>query len=159
MGSKKSQLIKKMKEEFLELDFDGDGSISIDEIKSVLHSLRIKLKLTEGDIQELIHEIDKDGNVYVDLKEYTKYMRRKGTHLNSNILYRALFKLSLIRKEFDKFDIDGSGYITKDELLYVVNSRKGAKISPEEAENLFENTDLNKDGKIDYEEFVILMTQ
>ena len=51
-----------MKQEFLELDFDGDGSVSTKEIEKVLHSLRIKLKLNEGDIRKLLQEIDKDGN-------------------------------------------------------------------------------------------------
>lgn len=160
MTSEKSRKIKKMKKEFLELDFDGDGSISTKELERVLHSLRIKLKFTESDIQTLLHEIDKDGNGSVDVREYYKYMRGKiDTPLHSNNLYRALFQLSKIRKEFQEFDEDGSGFITVNELLHVVNSRTGHQFTDEEADHLFQDTDLNNDGKIDYEEFVILMTQ
>ena len=160
MPSEKSKKIKKMKDEFLELDFDGDGSISINELERVVHSLRIKLKLKESDIREFLQEIDRDGNGNVDLKEYFKYMKGKiGTPLHSNLLYRILFQLSLIRKDFHKFDIDGSGYITKNELLKVVNLRTNCQLSEEEIDHVFEDTDLNHDGKIDYEEFVILMTK
>ena len=160
MPSEKSKKIKRMKEEFLELDFDGNGLISINELERVVHSLRIKLKLTECEIREFLHEIDRDGDGNIDLKEYFKYMRGNiGTPLHSNLLYRVLFQLSLIRKDFHKFDVDGSGFITKDELLEVVNLRTNCQLSEEEIDHVFEDTDLNNDGKIDYEEFVILMTK
>ena len=158
--NKKRRMISKMKKEFLELDFDGDGSVSTHELESVLFSLRIKLKLNEGDIKRLIKDIDKDGNGNVDLKEYRKYMKGNlATPLHMNILYRALFQLSQIRKEFRKFDIDESGYITKDELLQVVMSRTGTQLSDDELEDIFKDSDLNSDGKIDYEEFVVMMTK
>ena len=144
----------------MELDFDGDGTVSTHELERVLYSLRIKLKLNEGDIKRLIKEIDKDGNGNVDLKEYRKYMNgNTATPLHLNLLYRALFQLSLIRKEFQKFDIDDSGYITKNELLQVVMSRTGAHFSDDELDDIFNESDLNSDGKIDYEEFVVLMTK
>ena len=160
MPSEKAKKIKRMKEEFLELDFDGNGLISINELERVVHSLRIKLKLTECEIREFLHEIDRDGDGNIDLKEYFKYMRGNiGTPLHSNLLYRVLFQLSLIRKDFHKFDVDGSGFITKDELLEVVNLRTNCQLSEEEIDHVFEDTDLNNDGKIDYEEFVILITK
>ena len=73
-----------MKREFLELDFDGDGTISIDEIERVLHTLRIKLKINELDIQHLLHDIDKDKNGSVDLKEYYRYMKGRDGTIHSN---------------------------------------------------------------------------
>ena len=112
------------------------------------------------DIQHLLHDIDKDKNGSVDLKEYYRYMKgRNGTIVKTNLLYRALFQLSLIRKEFHRFDVDGSGYITRDEVLEVLSERTGAQISEEEAAYIFQDADQNQDGKIDYEEFVILMTK
>ena len=149
-----------MKKEFLELDFDGDGTISTKELETALYSLRIKLKLTESDIHHTLQEIDKDGNGTIDLNEYYKYMRgNTGTHIRSKIIYRALFQLSLVRKEFQIYDLDGSGYITKDELLQVIHLRTGDHISDQEGQHLFEDIDLNKDGKINYEEFVFFMTK
>ena len=159
MRGEKERLIDKMKKEFLELDFDGDGTISTDEIERVLHTLRIKLRINESDIQHLLNDIDKDKNGSVDVKEYYQYMKGKGgTILKTNLLYRALFQLSLIRKEFHRFDVDGSGFITRDEVLQVISARTGTKISEDEAEHIFQDADQNHDGKIDYEEFVILMT-
>ena len=158
--AKNERLIEKMKKEFLELDFDGDGTISTEEIERVLHTMRIKLKINELDIKHLLQDIDKDKNGSVDLKEYYRYMKgRNGTIMKTNLLYRALFQLSLIRKEFQRFDVDGSGYITRDEVLEVLSDRMGAQISDDEATLIFQDADQNQDGKIDYEEFVILMTK
>ena len=157
---KNERLIEKMKKEFLELDFDGDGTISTEEIERVLHTMRIKLKINELDIKHLLQDIDKDKNGSVDLKEYYRYMKGKnGTIMKTNLLYRALFQLSLIRKEFQRFDVDGSGYITRDEVLEVLSVRTGTQISDDEATLIFQDADQNQDGKIDYEEFVILMTK
>ena len=158
--AKNERLIEKMKKEFLELDFDGDGTISTEEIERVLHTMRIKLKINELDIKHLLKDIDKDKDGSVDLKEYYRYMKGKnGTIMKTNLLYRALFQLSLIRKEFQRFDVDGSGYITRDEVLEVLSARTGAQISDDDATLIFQDADQNQDGKIDYEEFVILMTK
>lgn len=52
-----------------------------------------------------------------------------------------------------KFDRDGNGYISPDELLYVV-CNSGEKLSREEAEELIGMFDKNDDGQLSWEEFV-----
>ena len=52
-----------------------------------------------------------------------------------------------------KFDRDGNGYISPDELLYVV-CNSGEKLSREEAEELISMFDKNADGQLSWEEFV-----
>ena len=54
---------------------------------------------------------------------------------------------------FRKFDRDGNGYISPDELLYVV-CNSGEKLSREEAEELISMFDKNADGQLSWEEFV-----
>lgn len=60
--------IEMLKQEFLQLDFDGDGVVSIQELEKVLHSLSGKLNIPECEIQRTLQEIDKDRNGTVDLK-------------------------------------------------------------------------------------------
>ena len=160
MSGEKSKAIKKMKKEFLELVFEGDGTVPIKELESVLCSLRVRLKLPEQDIKQALLEIDKDEDETTDLAEYYKYMKGNlGASLQSDVFYRALFQLSRIRKEFQKFDLDASGYITKSELLQVMHERTRKKFSDVDAQHIFQDSDLNKEGKINYEEFVVLMTK
>lgn len=51
------------------------------------------------------------------------------------------------------FDRDGNGYISVEELRYVVTSF-GERLTDEEAEELIAMFDKNKDGRLEYEEFV-----
>lgn len=51
------------------------------------------------------------------------------------------------------FDRDGNGYISADELRYVVTTF-GEVLTSEEAEELIAMFDKNNDGQLEYEEFV-----
>ena len=95
--------------------------------------MRVRLHLTDGDIKQALLEIDKDRNGTIDLKEYYKYMKCR---TNKDILYRVMFQLSLIRKDFQQFDEDGSGFITRDELLKIINVRNGFELSEEDVQLL-----------------------
>lgn len=58
-------------------------------------------------------------------------------------------------------DKDGNGFIDKDELMMILNQH--GHIDSEKAESdlneIFESTDLNKDGKIDFDEFVATISK
>ena len=43
--------------EFIGLDKDGDGEISIEELETLLKSMRIKLQLSEADIKTALKQI------------------------------------------------------------------------------------------------------
>ena len=148
--------VEKLKKEFLALDVDGDGTITVKELEKVLRSLRGKLKASEADIKKALKEIDKDGDGTIDLEEYVK--SRKGK-TNQDLIHRALVQRSKVRKEFERFDKDNSGFITKDELMEVISTRAGVKISPDQIDQMMRDSDENNDGKINYEEFVFLMTK
>ncbi|KAJ8309799.1 hypothetical protein KUTeg_011664, partial [Tegillarca granosa] len=62
------------------------------------------------------------------------------------------YKQAEMRAAFRMFDLDGNGYITKDELKAILCG-KGDTFGDQEADELIEEADLNKDGKIDYIEF------
>lgn len=51
------------------------------------------------------------------------------------------------------FDRDGNGFISTEELHYVVTTF-GETLTDKEAEELIAMFDKNKDGKLEYEEFV-----
>ena len=145
-----------MKKEFLLLDTDGDGTISVNELGAVLRSMRGKLRASESDIKRALKEIDRDGDGTIDLKEYIKSRKNK---TNMDLVHRALVQRAKIRKEFERYDEDKSGYITKDELLEVIQARAAVTVTEEQIKRMMEDSDDNSDGKINYEEFVLLMTK
>jgi calmodulin len=53
------------------------------------------------------------------------------------------------------FDRNGDGYISADELRYVLTTM-GEKLTPSEAEELITMLDQDGDGRLVYEEFVVI---
>lgn len=53
------------------------------------------------------------------------------------------------REAFRVFDLDGNGYIDKNELRHVMK-RLGENLSEDDVKEMFREADLNNDGKIDF---------
>ena len=75
------------------------------------------------------------------------------------MIHRALVQRLRIRKEFERFDKDNSGFITKQELLEVLKARGIQTVTLEQIDELLKEIDKDRSGEIDYEEFVLLMTK
>ena len=114
------ELNEGMKHEFLMLDANGDGQISTEEVEKVLQSMRGILKATGGDIRYALKSMDLDGDGIISMKEYLQSTENRRS---SELIYRALFLRSRIRKEFAKFDADKNGVISKEEFLKVIKER------------------------------------
>ena len=142
--------------EFAGLDADGNGEISIDELGTMLRSMRIKLQLSETDIRRALKQIDRDGDGTVDIPELNRVIEKYDA---DGVIYKALSQRSQIRKEFIRFDTDNSGFITKDELVDIVNDRTGIMVSEKHLERMMKDCDENQDGLINYEEFCTMMTK
>ena len=152
----KEAKIKEMQKEFLNLDTDGDGNITVEELGTVLRSMMGKLKVSEEEIAKVLKEIDLDGDGTINLNEYFVNMKNSDS---KNLIHRALVQRSKARKSFEKFDKDGSGYVTTDELLEVFEELMGGPVTIEQFENMMKECNKNSEGKINYEEFVVLMTK
>ncbi|XVF65566.1 hypothetical protein PTKIN_Ptkin09bG0258900 [Pterospermum kingtungense] len=63
-----------MKEAFNVFDQNGDGYISVDELRSVLVSLGLKQGKTIEDCKRMIMKVDADGDGRVDFMEFKKMM-------------------------------------------------------------------------------------
>jgi hypothetical protein len=63
-------------------------------------------------------------------------------------------EIAMLRKEFDKIDIDGSGDISRDEFSRFYNSVMGTDLSPRELEEYFDRLDTDGSGSLSFEEFL-----
>ena len=142
--------------EFIGLDKDGNGEISVQELEQLLRSMRIKLRLSETEIRKALKIIDTNQDGTIDLTELNNIIEQYDT---DGVIYKALAQRCEIRREFQKYDTDGSGSITKDELVQVIEDRTGIKMSERHLEGLMKDCDDNDDDQIDYEEFCTLMTK
>ena len=67
--------IMEFKEAFCLFDKDGDGCITADELATVIRSL--DQNPTEQELQDMINEIDSDGNGTIEFSEFLNLMANK----------------------------------------------------------------------------------
>ncbi|KAL9395467.1 hypothetical protein Peur_009720 [Populus x canadensis] len=135
--------IKGLKQMFNNMDTDESGTITYDELKTGLS--RLGSKLTGVEIKQLMDAADVDKSGTIDYLEFiTATMHRHRLEMEEN-LYKA----------FQYFDKDGSGFITRDELRQAMTQYgMGDEATINE---VIEDVDTDKDGKINYEEFASMM--
>nr|QCS27827.1 XCaMP-Gfo [synthetic construct] len=138
--------IAEFKEAFSLFDKDGDGTITTKELGTVLRSLG--QNPTEAELQDMINEVDADGNGTIDFPEFLTMMARKMKDTDSE---------EEIREAFRVFDKDGNGYISAAELRHVMTNL-GEKLTDEEVDEMIREADIDGDGQVNYEEFVQMMT-
>jgi calmodulin len=134
------------KEAFSVFDNDGDGTITIEELGTVLRMLG--QTPTEAELQDMINEVDADGNGVIDFPEFCQLMARK---MKDKDPEEELIEACRV------FDRDGSGAISAAEIRDVMTNL-GKKLTDEEIDEMIRAADIDGDGQIDYEEFVKMMT-
>ncbi|KAI3816966.1 hypothetical protein L1987_10751 [Smallanthus sonchifolius] len=134
--------IKGLKQMFNNMDTDGSGFITYEELKTGLSKLGSRL--AESEIQ-LLEAADVDKNGTIDYIEFiTATMHRHKLDREEN-LYKA----------FQFFDKDNSGFITRDELKQSMTQYgMGDEATINE---VLGDVDTDKDGTINYEEFATMM--
>jgi len=135
------------KEAFNEFDKDNSGTISTDELLYVMRS--IGQNPTEDEVLELVMESDLNGDGTIDFEEFVEMMKKKSTEEDHREDLREAFRI---------FDKDKSGYIDGKEIILVTGTL-GQALSDEELEAFMAEADLDGDGKLDYNEFVQMMTK
>ncbi|CAG2202168.1 CALM [Mytilus edulis] len=121
----------------------GDGTISVSEIRNVMRN--IGQNPTEADVEAILTQYDGDGNGKLDFDEFLGMIVDKLNNPETELM--NAFKL---------FDKDKNGFVSVDELRYIV-THLGDKMTDDEVQEMFDEADLNNDGQLNYEEFVVLM--
>ncbi|KAL6905876.1 hypothetical protein ACP4OV_003477 [Aristida adscensionis] len=77
-GGEKRDEEEDMREAFNVFDQNGDGYITVEELRSVLSSLGLKQGRTAEDCRKMISKVDADGDGRVDFAEFKQMMRGGG---------------------------------------------------------------------------------
>ncbi|KAI3774202.1 hypothetical protein L1987_48747 [Smallanthus sonchifolius] len=133
-----------LREMFKAMDTDNSGAITFDELKAGLKRFGSTLKDTE--IRDLMDAADVDNSGTIDYGEFVAATM----HLNK------LDREEHLVAAFRYFDKDGSGYITVDELQQACTDHN---MSDFLVEDIIKEVDQDNDGRIDYGEFVAMMTK
>ena len=129
-------------EAFERFDKDYDGFISIDDFAEIMK--KVGKSINQGEMQDLVGEINPNENGMVDLKEYVSIMQRRKRDKDCDEDLLTIFKI---------IDKDENDLIGHDELLNFMNSL-GHKISEEETEEMIKEFDGDGDGYCTFKEFV-----
>merc|ERR1711988_1095884 len=98
----------------------------------------------EQELNDMINEIDTDGNGQVDFPEILALMARNITAGDGE---------DEVKEAFRVFDKEGNGFISSAEVKHIM-ANLGEKMDADEVEELIQKGDFDCDGQIDYEEFI-----
>ncbi|EGR31676.1 protein kinase domain protein [Ichthyophthirius multifiliis] len=130
---------------FRQLDKNGDGVLTIDEIREGLANAGDK-NLEE--VRRVISSIDTDGSGKIDYTEFLAATMEKSLYMKEDKLHQA----------FKMLDQDGNGKISKNELKNVLgNDQQLSKYDDQYWDDMIKEVDKNGDGEIDYNEFIDMM--
>lgn len=126
-------------------DKNQDGTISTKELHAAMR--RAGQNPTEAEVQDMINEVDVDGSGYLEFPEFCMMMHKK---LNDSDQENEL------KEVFRVFGKDETGCITADELKFVLTHLPG-KVTYKEIDEMIRTVDENGDGKINYQEFRVMI--
>merc|ERR1719321_1150732 len=102
---------------------------------------------------KIMSEVDSDGSGEIDYSEFLAATLDRRHFLCEDVCWAA----------FRTFDLDGDGQITKEELLEVFTRGAAANLEEmlgmhkEEIEQIIRDADVDGDGTIDFDEFVLML--
>jgi len=135
---------KVIKEMFTMFDRDGDGSVNVAEIKTLISSLGGDLSDKEVTAMVKMADTDKSGDI--NIKEFRRlWSAMQVTEDEEDI-----------KEEFSRMDPNGDGFITKEELAGILRRTALIRDVDVEAQKCLDDMDINNDGKVTYEEFLLI---
>ncbi|VDL71893.1 unnamed protein product [Nippostrongylus brasiliensis] len=138
--------LKEYRQLFNMFDTDGSGAIGNEELKQAMFS--IGMHANEAEIDNVIREVDADGNGEIDFEEFCACMKKSQSIVKST-------NEELIRECFDIFDQDHNGIITESEFKYV--AKELGDFTEELAEKVFREIDVSANGHLSADQFATVV--
>lgn len=137
-----------IKEQFLKLDTNLDGTLTVDELKEGLSKIQLFEMLCSQNIEEdtdpyyeILQKIDLDGDGKIDYHEFVQ----------AAIDHRSLLNKDNIKAMFNLMDVNGDGIIDLQELKQTFK-QQGDKYN-QVFQEIISEVDKDQDNVISYEEF------
>lgn len=128
--------VKKLRDIFVSLDTNGDGMLTVEELKAGMQKGGLEIP---SDLQEIMESIDCDGNGVLEYSEF----------LTAALDKKAILEEQRLLSAFQVFDRDGDGFITRNELQAILQ---------QDLDETWEELDKNEDGKVEFQEFLLMMS-
>lgn len=136
-----AQSIRDLREQFSGLDADAHGVVSVQQFCDVL----TRSGATRDEAVAIFRSIDQAHNESISYTEF----------LAASLGRRLLLTRDRIRDAFQRMDVDGTGFITRQNLKVLL----GDEWTPEKVEAMMAEVDAKGDGRIDFDEFLGVVAQ
>jgi len=138
--------LREFREIFNLVDTDLGGTIGIEELAKLMHTLGIQT--TQEELKLMVSEIDENGNGEIDFDEFVQVMSRK---------VATDYSASDVRQAFRTFAGDApDGSIRFKDLERALQTYGREKLTTEEAKNLLSQVECHG-GVFRYEEYIRMM--
>ncbi|XP_035885667.1 calcium-binding protein 4 isoform X2 [Phyllostomus discolor] len=135
---------------FEEFDTDRDGYIGYRELGACMRTLGYMP--TEMELLEVSQHVKMRMGGHVDFEEFVELMGPKLREETAHML-----GVRELRIAFREFDRDRDGRITVAELRQAAPALLGEPLGDPELDEMFRDVDLNGDGTVDFDEFVMML--
>ena len=139
-----------LKQVFKLIDTNGDGKISSLELSEMLLSLGQKRSVAKKEADEMVRELDGNGDGYIDFEEFMDALGVNTVQFSD--------KEDELMDAFAIFDSDKKGFISAKELQNILAGLGYEKCSLSECFLMIKGVDKDGDGLINFEEFKFMMT-
>ncbi|XP_062864769.1 calcium-binding protein 2 isoform X2 [Trichomycterus rosablanca] len=143
--------LDELAEAFKEFDYDQDGYLNYKDLAECMRSMGYMP--TEMELLEIIQQIKMRLGGLMDFDDFCELMGPRMMVETAHML-----GLKELQCSFKQFDTDGDGKITLDELKEAVKTLLGEKLKKGELEEILKEMDLNGDGTVDFNEFVMMLS-
>lgn len=145
-GQLSEERISGLRRAFEALDANGDGQLSLAELKDGLD--KAGLLRSNSDLERIMKGVDADGSGHIDYTEFLAATLDRRCYLTEDVCWAA----------FSVFDVNGDGKISHEELGRLLGSGDIKQVVPSaHVAALLREVDKNGDGMIDFEEFMEAM--
>merc|ERR1711874_833817 len=147
---KHHRTLKNAKHAFDSYDIDGDGEITYEELVGGMGG-----DYSANEISAIFAMGDTDQDGKISFLEFSKIMLPSCQDA-MNKFWKCFKTVSSVKDAFKKFDADGDGQISRQEVMQGASSC-GLKLSADEVDTLFILGDKDNNGQIDFSESAEIM--
>lgn len=134
-----------VKEALSLFDYNHDNKLKTKELKVAMRALGFEPKREE--VRKILIDMNREQADYLTLNDFMEIMSRKYTERDV---------MDEIRKAFQLFDEDNTGFISLENLKKVAE-KLGEKFKDEDLQEMIDEADKDGDGCISLEEFATVM--
>ncbi|KAL2079124.1 hypothetical protein ACEWY4_024868 [Coilia grayii] len=138
-------------EAFKEFDYDQDGYLNYKDLAECMRTMGYMP--TEMELLEIIQQVKMRLGGLMDFEDFCELMAPRMLVETADML-----GIKELKSSFQQFDTDGDGKISQDEMKEATKSLLGEKLKKGELEEILKEIDLNGDGTVDFDEFVMMLS-